>query len=714
MNNPDTLVAGRQFLSGGGEMCQLMRTKDWSKTSLGPIDSWPQSLKTVLSVCLNSQIPILIWWGKDLVNIYNDALLPMLGEKKHPNALGAKGNVVWVEIWHIVGPMLESVLHEGTSRWSQHQLSLLNRHSHTEERYFTFSYSPIYDESGTIGGVFTTVKETTREVLSAKRLNAVASEIADVRGESERRLAEDLAGIDKSKRPARILIADDNDDMLAYIQNLLHGDFVIETASNGKSALEKIHLTAPDLVITDIMMPVMNGIELLHAVKNDRETESIPVIMLSARVGEEAKIESYDTRADDYLIKPFSAKELVARVNSQIKMARVRNHTERYLRNVFDQAPVRICILKGPEFIIQQANPLMLGYWGKPLDEVLNQPFFNVFPELIEQGFFEILNNVFQKGNRYTAKEVPLDIMRNGQLMNTFASFVYEPFKELDGKVSAVICIGHDVTDLVLARKGAQRNAQDLEQLVSERTADLKKMNEELIVKNTELEQFAFLSSHDLQEPLRKIQTFSGLLTHNIDNREAIIKYVQKIEGSVSRMSGLIKSLLTYSDVAQSKVADVPVDLNLILKLAIEDLELVMAEKKVTIRSESLPTIHGDPRQLGQLFFNLLSNAIKFSVNPPVIEITCKAVPAIERGELNLQPEKGYTKLIFKDNGIGFAPQYAQKIFGIFQRLHNPTEYPGTGIGLALCKKIAEKHLGAITAVSRDGEGSTFNVYLAV
>ncbi|HVY46437.1 MAG TPA: PAS domain-containing protein, partial [Minicystis sp.] len=141
------------FLSGGGEMGALMRAKDWSETALGPVDAWPQSLRTTVSTCLNSRFPILVWWGPDLVKLYNDAYAPMLGAK-HPRALGQRGRECWPEIWHIIGPMLEGVLERGEATWSENQHLPLNRHGFDEECYFTFSYSPVRDESNRIGGVY--------------------------------------------------------------------------------------------------------------------------------------------------------------------------------------------------------------------------------------------------------------------------------------------------------------------------------------------------------------------------------------------------------------------------------------------------------------------------------------------------------------------------------------------------------------------------------
>src|SRR5581483_12409212 len=154
-------------------MGRLMRAHDWSATPLGPAEDWPQSLRTAVSICLNSRLPIVLWWGPELRLLYNAAWRPVLGQTKHPQALGSPGREVWPEIWHIIGPMLEGVLATGQATWSDDQLLPLDRNGYLEEAYFTYSYSPILDESGKVGGVFSAVSETTLRVVGERRLRTL-------------------------------------------------------------------------------------------------------------------------------------------------------------------------------------------------------------------------------------------------------------------------------------------------------------------------------------------------------------------------------------------------------------------------------------------------------------------------------------------------------------------------------------------------------------
>jgi PAS domain S-box-containing protein len=167
------LAVVEQVLAGGGKMGALMRSIDWSKTPLGPVSQWPQSLRTALSICLASRFPMLIWWGSELIQFYNDAYRPVLGATKHPRSMGQKGPECWVEIWPVIGPMAESVLETGQATWSDDFLLIMDRNQYIEETYFTFSYSPIRDESGGIGGILVTCTETTERVLGERRLRTL-------------------------------------------------------------------------------------------------------------------------------------------------------------------------------------------------------------------------------------------------------------------------------------------------------------------------------------------------------------------------------------------------------------------------------------------------------------------------------------------------------------------------------------------------------------
>jgi hypothetical protein len=160
--------------SGGGEMGERTRSFDWSTTPLGPVANWPQSLKTAVSICLGSRFPIVMWWGRHtLTQIYNDGYISFLGAAKHPAALAQSAREAWREIWHILGPMLDGVFETGEATWSENFLYVLNRRLPREEAYFTFSYSPIRDDTGAVAGIFCACDETTSRVLGERRLRTL-------------------------------------------------------------------------------------------------------------------------------------------------------------------------------------------------------------------------------------------------------------------------------------------------------------------------------------------------------------------------------------------------------------------------------------------------------------------------------------------------------------------------------------------------------------
>jgi hypothetical protein len=153
-------------------MGKLIREMDWSKTPLGPIESWPQSLKTSILLMLNSRYPMFVWWGRELTNLYNDAYIPMLGAR-HPRALGQPAARVWAEIWDVIGPQSEIVMREGRATWNESILLVMERYGYTEETYFTFSYSPAMGDDGNVGGVFCACTEDTRRILGERRLRTL-------------------------------------------------------------------------------------------------------------------------------------------------------------------------------------------------------------------------------------------------------------------------------------------------------------------------------------------------------------------------------------------------------------------------------------------------------------------------------------------------------------------------------------------------------------
>jgi len=281
------------------------------------------------------------------------------------------------------------------------------------------------------------------------------------------------------------------------------------------------------------------------------------------------------------------------------------------------------------------------------------------------------------------------------------------PLRNADGIIIKWFGTCTDIND--------QKTISDiLEQKVLERTAELQKINTALEVTNAELFQFASVASHDLKEPLRKIHMFSTLIKdrylNDIDHGAA--DYMNRIISSSARMTKLINDLLTFSRLSIRSLFE-PTDLNIVVNEVLSDLELSIAERNAIIEVAPLPVIDAVPGQLRQVFQNIISNALKFSITDRIPHIVVKA-ETISNDEAGLEEcEDGdCCKITIADNGIGFDEQHSHKIFTIFQRLHGREKYEGTGIGLAITKKIIDKHNGAIYANSTQGHGSVFTIVL--
>ena len=916
----ETSSSARPFFNGGGEMGERIRSFDWSKTILGPVDRWPESLKTTVRICIGSRNPIVVWWGRSaLTQFYNDAYISFLGSKKHPVSLGQSGRECWSEIWETVGPMLERVFTTGDATWSEDLLLVLNRNLPREEGYFTFSYSPIWSDAGTVDGIFCACYETTARVIGDRRLRTlrdlgrtvsgaktpeeacnfaakilednppdipfallylldddecrarltaragfagesaaspalidlaapadasvwplkrvldtgsaevvsnlsqrferlpggawpespesavvvpiasgqshptgflvaglsprrivdsdyrsffdlivghVSTAIANSRAyEEERKRAEALAEIDRAKTVffsnvshefrtpltlmlgpledalsvrdglaadqrerlevahrnsvrllklvntlldfsrieagriqacyeptdiaaltadlasvfrsaveraglrltinceqisepvyvdremwekivlnlisnafkftfageievglrnanaalelivrdtgtgippkdlphlferfyrvkgaegrtfegsgiglalvqelaklhggsvrvesqidrgsiftvavptgtshlpadrigvertlaysglkgeayvqealrwlprnsdeiqltsllsaapplaaprdgsqtrARILLADDNADMREYVEKLLHDRYEVVTAPDGQSALESVRQKQPDLVLADVMMPRLDGFGLLQALRAEEDLQTIPIILLSARAGEESRIEGLRAGADDYLIKPFSARELLARVESQLSLVGLRRHAAELerelrtkaefersrLRDLFMQVPAGICLLDGADHRFSFVNREYLQLTGQTdPEDVIGRTVRDVLPELESQGFIGLLDKVYEGGVPHTGTETQVILGGVGarQRRQLYVNFIFQPVRNSSGQVESILVHAVDVTQRVVAREEIKKRDRTFREMI--------------------------------------------------------------------------------------------------------------------------------------------------------------------------------------------------------------------------------------------------------
>ena len=1126
------------WTSGGGEMGGVVRLLDWSRTTLGTLQAWPQSLRTTVSTCLSSRFPILILWGPELVMIYNDALARIIGNK-HPRAMGQPAAEGWVEVWHVLGPVLTSVFHGGPSTWSENQRLDIERTAksgHLGETYFTFSCSPIRNESGGIGGVFCAFTETTAQVLSERRLRtlstlaqqtaelttardaclkaavALADNAADVPAalvylmqadgtlsrtamtgittagieptdtrhdpwcfesvlesgmpvvveapdvqralesmrcqttlpvasalllplgplgkprpagvlvvglapllllddryrsflllvaghigtasasasalEAAEHRADALAQLDCAKTvsfsnvshefrtpltlmlgptenalaspekslggdeletvqrnglhllrlvntlldcsrldagraeanfqpsdlPAltrdfaaafrstieraglgfevqcelfdepiyvdrdmwekivlnllsnalkftfkgvirvdlrvrsgqailtvsdngigisakelprvferfhriegvrsrshegtgirlafvhdlvklhggtvsvdstegtgtnftvsiptglahlpkericiaaipqadrahdssfvmeaarwlsampistrihgvaampekfrvdvvgpRILLVDDNADMLEYVGRLLRKHWHVDTASDGIEALAIARHVLPSLVLTDVTMPNLDGFGLLRALKADLRTRSVPVLILSASAGENSRLEGLAAGADDYLIKPFSARELIARITTHLELGQLRRTAEtsrNHLYALFTQVPAAIAVLRGPTFIFELAN----AHYEEMVQQrdMVGRPLMEVFPEVEYQPIHDVLQQVFTTGQRFIGQNFLVRLRRgvNAELEDVYFDFVYDPFRLADNSVDGIIVIAFEVTERVRSAQVQDRLLAEREGIYAERAELLNREREARADAERALrakDQFLAMLGHELRNPLAPILTALQLLRDRQTDDAAAQEHAI-IERQFKHLTALVNDLLDVSAIAREKIVLKRefVELSVLLDHAIE-----IATPAVVLRRHGLTVsvarhgllVDADATRMAQVISNLLINASKYTTPGGHIVVSGRA-------------HQGNVELSIADNGIGIDPEMLPHVFDLFVQEHQALDRAsgGLGLGLAIVRDFVTMHGGVVSAVSGgQGAGSTFTISL--
>lgn len=515
-----------------------------------------------------------------------------------------------------------------------------------------------------------------------------------------------------------ILLVDDRPENIIPLRKILElHNFRTDSAESGEEALRKILQNSYSVIILDVQMPDMDGFEVAEAMSGYSKARDIPIIFLSA-VNTEKKFitKGYETGGIDYLTKPVDPDILLLKVKTFSKLF----EQKQALKESQEKLEQEIEIRKRAQIDLQER---ILDL--QSVMESLPQISFTINPdghvEYVNQHWFNYSDNIatfphshpddktcerwkekFEEGSEFSS-EVRLWDLTELQYRHFLLKIL--PIRQNE-KIVRWVGTYSDIHQQKMVN-------ELLENKVAIRTRELIRKNMELESTNHELQQFTWVVSHDLKEPLRKVQTFNNMIKDKFlaDNPEAI-SYLDRSISASARMTNLISDLLEYSRLSVS--ADFKeTNLNDILNDVLIDFQEIIYEKNAEITIEKIPVLDTIPSQIRQLFQNLISNALKFTQPGIIPQIYVSAERIIDKDVNSTKdPDGPYLRLTVSDNGIGFDEKFLDRIFIIFQRLNNRTSYEGTGIGLAIAKKIIDKHNGLISARSSENKGASFVLIL--
>ncbi|HEV7136937.1 MAG TPA: ATP-binding protein [Steroidobacteraceae bacterium] len=487
-----------------------------------------------------------------------------------------------------------------------------------------------------------------------------------------------------------ILCADDNADLRCYVSRLLVPLYDVIAVGDGEQALETALTYRPDLIVADVMMPKMSGVMLLKALRAASRTAMIPVLLLSARAGEEAKIEGLDAGADDYLEKPFSARELLARVRSQLALSGARRAHEREredFHTVFMQAPNVFYIVRGPEYRVELANAAACRVLRRASEELLGQPLFAVVPELAATSFRSILDTVMRTGVAYQGRETSGLVHWRGEIgpRVEYYNYVFSPLRSGDGGIEGVLVDAFCVTEEVIARQEMARLRAEAESA------------------NRMKDEFLAMLGHELRNPLAPmVMALQVMRLRGGTSREQEI-----LERQVSHLTRLMDDLLDVSRVTRGKIElrRRPLEISEVVTGAAETVAPLFTQRRhrleIDVAAAGLLVL-ADPERLTQVLMNLLTNAAKYSEPGSAIHVHARRAG-------------GRIELCVRDEGMGIAPEMLEKVFDIFVQQPQTLDRAagGLGLGLAIVRSLIEMHEGTVSARSAGpGKGSEFIIDL--
>ena len=516
-----------------------------------------------------------------------------------------------------------------------------------------------------------------------------------------------------------ILIVDDNQENIFSLKTLLElHKFKVDTALSGEEALKAILRNSYSLIILDVQMPEMDGFEVAEAISGYSKSRDIPIIFLSAiNVHKRYIAKGYASGGVDYVTKPVDTDILLLKIKTFYRLSEQKRRLvemDRFLREEIEyrkraenELEQKVEELKStlesmPHVAFTTCRDGTIEFVNNHWLEYSNS--VQEFPAAEGVSIFDCMQQAIASKKQFI-QEVRIKLLTEKDYR--FHVLYLTPVVK-DGEVSRWVGMFTDIHD-------QKSSSQLLERKVEERTQELIDSNKKLENSNIELQKFAFIASHDLQEPLRKIQIFSDMIVEKFSGDQAnTTKFLKKIIASAERMRKLITSLLDYSRLPEKdRFEEVPVDL--LIQDALQDYEENIKSCGARLHIGAMPKLEVIPALLMQVFQNLVSNSLKFAKETETLEVHITADIVAEKAiDAEAVAEGKFCRIRFRDNGIGFEQVYADKVFEIFQRLRQKESLEGTGIGLAIVKKVIDRHQGLISVRSKENEGTEFVMVLPI
>jgi PAS domain S-box-containing protein len=493
-------------------------------------------------------------------------------------------------------------------------------------------------------------------------------------------------------KASHILVVEDNPDMNAFLADALGRHYWITRAFDGREGLEKALAHTPDLILSDVMMPGMSGDRMVEELRRHKELDDIPIVMLTAKADEELRIRLLRHGVQDYLSKPFSVEEVLARVGGLLverrRTKRQLRWSEERFRATFEQAAVGIAHV-APDGRWLLVNQTLCNIVGYAREELLERTFQDItYPDDVDADLEQVRRILAREIGHYSIEK--RYVRKDNSLI--WARLTVSLVRDEAGEPDYFIGVVEDIQSRKEAEAQVHSLNASLERRVEERTAELQ-------AANRELDTFAYAVSHDLRAPLRAMSGFSQALIEDFGNQFPVDarNYLEQISIASRRMGELIDGLLALSRSTRAELHREVTDLSGMAQAILADMARTDPQRQVRREVEPYITARGDTTMIEAVMRNLLDNAWKYTLRTtePVIRVY-------------MERQDGMDFICVADNGAGFDMAHANRLFQPFQRLHRQEEFPGTGIGLATVQRIVLRHGGVMRANGKPGHGATF------